>query len=306
MFARFHSAAAALFCSSLLLLGCSASNAEKKAETTPKAVLWKIEKASAAPSWVLATVQTPDGHNVEFKPEVEPALLGSKYIGTEFFSDMQSSIELAQAMVSKEATLEKQLGAERYAKVSVLLASRGYPAAVSAKLHPWAATMLLFSPSAGKENVPMDEYVFQYATETNKPYFALETIEQQLNPFKSISPERQLILIDAFIEHHTALENAHKKNMAAYIASDLNQIDPYAQFETIALAKAEQAWFKEWRTNLKANRNKVLVERLKTPLGKGESFFTIGAAQLTGEDGLLNSLRAAGYTVNPVKAEAKK
>jgi uncharacterized protein YbaP (TraB family) len=302
MFARLQSSVSLVVCSCLLLLGCSAS-AEKT--TSTKAVLWKIEGQNVAPSWLLATVQTPAGQDVEFKPEVEPALLSSKYIGTEYFSDMNSSIQLAQAMVTKEATLEKQLGAERYAKLSPLLAARGYPANVSAKLQPWAAAMLLFSPQQGKENVPMDEYIFQYATETNKPYFALETIEQQLSPFQGLPIARQLVLIDGFIAHQAALEDAYKKNMAAYIQSDLDKIDPYAQFESIALPKTEQAWFKQWRQKLKSQRNQILVERLKTPLGKGEAFFTISSAQVVGNDGLLVALRAAGYKVTPVEAEAK-
>lgn len=303
MFARLHPVLTLAFCACLSLMGCSAS-AEKNTNT--KAVLWKIESANTNPSWLLATVQTPEGHSVEFKPEVEPALLNSRFIGTEYYSDMNSSIQLAQAMVSKDAPLANALGAERYAKITPLLAARGYPANVSAKLHPWAATMLLFSPRQSKENVPMDEYVFQYATETNKPYFALESIEQQLNPFQSIPLARQLILIDAFIANQAALEDAYKKNMAAYIKSDLESIDPLAQFETIALPKAEQAWFKEWRKNHKAKRNQALVERLKTPLGKGDAFFTVSAAQVKGSDGLLAALRGAGYKVSAVSAASKK
>ncbi|WP_410497779.1 TraB/GumN family protein [Chitinibacter sp. S2-10] len=309
MFARLSSAIAVVL-SAALLFACSA-NAEKPANT--KAVLWKIENTKSAPSWVLATVNTPDGHNVEFKPEVEPALQQSKYIGTEYYNDMNSSIQLAQAMLSKEPGLKAALGDERYGKLLPLLAARGYPEKVAAKLQSWAAVMLLFTPaqgkdSDGKENIPMDEYVFQYATETNKPYFAIESIEQQLAPFQKIPVNHQLALIDGMIGNQPALQAAHKENMQAYLASDIEPIAPMAQIEKIALPKTEQAWFNTWRTEFKNQRNKVIVERLKPALSKGEVFFTVGADQLSGSDGLLVALRAAGYTVSPVqagKAEAK-
>ncbi|WP_348945551.1 TraB/GumN family protein [Chitinibacter sp. FCG-7] len=300
MFSRLRPLIVLILSAQLLLTGCSA-NAEK---TNPSnAVLWKIEMANSPASWLLATVNTPDGQDVEFKPEVEPALLNSKYIGTEYYNDMNSSIQLAQAMLTKDASLQALLGQERYAKVLPLLAARGYPENVAAKLQPWAVAMLLFSPKQGKENIPMDEYVFQYATETNKPYFAIESIEQQLAPFKKLPAGKQIILIDGLIANHDALESAFASNMAAYQKSNLDPIAPLMQIETIALPKHEQAWFNVWRKELKTSRNKIIIERLKPALQKGEAFFTVAAGQLTGQDGLLAAMRAAGYKVTAVKVE---
>ncbi|WP_028448679.1 TraB/GumN family protein [Chitinibacter tainanensis] len=298
-----------------LLVGCPA-NAEKTppaktaskvakapAAAATKAVLWKIESKNVGPSWVLATVATPAGHEAEFKPEVEPALLSAKYIGTEFYSDMNSSVELAQLILTKEATLAKILGEERFKQVVPMLEARGYPRAVADKLQPWAVVMLLMTPKAGKEIPPMDEYLYQYSAEMQKPYFAIESVGEQLKPYQSLAADKQIVLIDTLIKKAPELDQANSRNMTAYIGYEVEQIQPLAQLEA-ALPSTEQAWFKAWHHEVKAKRSQSMLERLKPALAKGDIFFTMHASQLTGEDGLLKTLQKAGYTVSPVPAVA--
>ena len=90
-------------------------------------MLWKVQAASAPPSWLLATVDTPSGHTADFKPEVEAALLASTHIGTEYFEDMNAGVELAKKMLTEQASLASVLGEPLFAQLLPLLAARGYP-----------------------------------------------------------------------------------------------------------------------------------------------------------------------------------
>jgi len=61
---------------------------------------------------------------------------------------------------------------------------------------------------------------------------------------------------------------------------------------------------KEYNKAMSADRNKGMIEVAKQYLESGESvFFAVGLAHLLAEDGLVNTLRASGYTVELVVFE---
>lgn len=270
------------------------------AEQNSQAILWKVEKDKLPASWILATVQTTDKQVGEFTPATLSALSNSKYIGTEFHNDINSVVEMAQAMLDETPSLEQKLGKESYAKLLPLLEARGYPASVTAKLKPWAAIMMLLSPRPAKDLIPMDDRLLKYSMENSRKYFGIETVEQQLAPYQAIPTDKQIVILSSLIRNEAKLEQNYKKVIAAYLQQDLDKVQQLLQIEALAIPANERAWYKEWRKSTLSKRNKVAVERLKIPFEKGDSLVGVGAAQLPGKDGLLAQLRAAGYRVTPV------
>jgi uncharacterized protein YbaP (TraB family) len=54
------------------------------------------------------------------------------------------------------------------------------------------------------------------------------------------------------------------------------------------------------------NRNHNWVEKLKTIMPKSSVVVAVGAGHLPGEQGVINLLRKAGYTVTPVENKMSK
>ncbi|QKJ66918.1 TraB/GumN family protein [Deefgea piscis] len=267
-----------------------------------QAILWKIDKANTPSSWLLATIQTTDGQTAEFTPATLAALGGAKYIGTEFHNDINSVVDMARTMLDEKPSLAQTLGAADYAKLLPLIESRGYPASVTAKLKPWAAIMMLLSPRPAKDLIPMDDRLLKYSMENGRKYFGVESVEQQLAPFQAIPAAKQIPLLKTLIKNEAKLEQNYKQIVAAYLKQDLNQIQKLLQIEALALPEADRAWYRQWRNETLNQRNKIIVERLKIPFEKGDSFVGINAGQLPGKDGLIAKLRAAGYSVSAFSA----
>ncbi len=270
-----------------------------------QALLWKIEKENTPSSWLFATIPATNKQLTEFNPTTLQALSEAKYIGTEFYNDINSVVELAQAMLDEKPSLEQKIGKENFTKLVPQLEARGYPVGVTAKLKPWAAIMMLLSPRPAKDIIPMDDRLLKYTMENGRKYFAIETVPQQIAPYQAIPSEKQVPLLNALIQNEVKLEQHYAKVVAAYQQQDLNKVKQLLQIETIAIPEKERAWYKKWRQQTISQRNSVIVERLKIPFEKGDSFAGIGAAQLPGKDGLLAQLRAAGYRVTPVAKVGK-
>ena len=275
------------------------------AAPSSQAILWKIEKENTPSSWLLATIPATNKQLAEFNPATLKALSDSKYIGTEFHNDINSVVEMAQTMLDEKPTLEQKIGKENFAKLVPLLEARGYPSTVTAKLKPWAAIMMLLSPRPAKDVIPMDDRLLKYTMENSRKYFGVETVAQQLAPYQAIPTEKQIPILKGLIQNEAKLEQNFSKVIAAYQQQDLEKVQQLLQIEAIAISEKDRAWYKQWRQQTINQRNKVIVERLKIPFEKGESFVGIGAAQLPGKDGLLSQLRAAGYRVTPVAKASK-
>mgnify|MGYP001591180687 CR=1 FL=1 len=268
-----------------------------------QAILWKVEKADAPASWILATVHSTDAQVAEFSPAANAALSSAKHIGTEYQNDMNSVIEVAQTMLTAKPSLEAIIGKTSFERLVPLIAERGYPVGVTAKLKPWAAVMLLLSPRPSKAIIPMDDLLLKHSMEQQKKYFALESIEQQLAAYQALPTEKQLLLLEALIKNEGKLEQHYKKVISAYLAQDLDLIASLSQTANIILPSKEQAWFNAWQDAAKVERKQIIVERLKFPFEKGDTFVGIGAPLLAGSDGLLAKLRAAGYTLTAVPVQ---
>ena len=74
------------------------------------------------------------------------------------------------------------------------------------------------------------------------------------------------------------------------INSDDSEVDP-----------SETAIAQEYEEAMSTNRDKAMVETAKGYLDSGKTvFYAVGLAHLLKDNGLVDSLRAAGYTVEPV------
>lgn len=145
---------------------------------------------------------------------------------------------------------------------------------------------------------PFDGYFQTQALANNEPVLGLETIEEQGKMiFEDISIEEQTKILMCMVNHldYSAaqtekLTEAYKKQnleemMAVANEKMNNECDDQKSFEDILLTKRNARWLVQIPEIMKAKA----------------SFFVVGALHLPGEHGVLQGLKNAGYTVEPVQ-----
>lgn len=130
----------------------------------------------------------------------------------------------------------------------------------------------------------LDLYFLQYGFNTNKDFYALEAIEDQMNlidnPFNFSNP-----YADQFI-------HAENKAINLYLNGNIDALEK--------LLRTTLKWSPEYFDELITKRNVVMANGIDTLLKKGNLFIAIGAGHLGGDKGVINLLRSKGHHLRPV------
>lgn len=134
----------------------------------------------------------------------------------------------------------------------------------------------------------LDAYLQQLAYNSGKKFFALETVQEQLVAYESIT--------------YSAEKEYNFGNLT--FGKDYS-IDIYSKgdIEGIRLMLKTQLSISGNAYNLLiTNRNVIMANGIDTLIRKHNSFIGIGAGHLAGEEGVIQLLRNKGYTLRPVMA----
>ncbi len=201
---------------------------------------------------------------------------------------------LEKAMLPGNRTLQGELDAETYALLAKELSKTGLPPATLQKFKPWFATMtltVLRMQSMGLDpNLGLDQYMHHKALTDKKAEVGLESLEFQINLFDALSEGNQ----NAYTRHALAeleqMESMLTDMMTAWKKGDLSKLDEM----TRESFKEYPGMFEKFVTD----RNKRWIEELDKLAGKGKTcMVVVGVAHLAGEGGLLELLKAKGYSI---------
>ena len=178
-------------------------------------------------------------------------------------------------------TLTEKLPADKRAALTKAMADAGIPAAGADRFDPWFAAMTLsmlaivkagYDPSSGAEEV-----LHKAAKAANKPVTGLETAEQQLGFFDSISEESQVKYL---------VETVDQLGEAGAMLDKM--VGEWAEGDAEGLAVLMNDGFKaapEMSKVLLADRNARWAEWIDTRLDKpGVVFMAVGAGHLAGTE----------------------
>ena len=168
------------------------------------------------------------------------------------------------------------------------------------RLRPWVASTLvginLEPTQAGAAPVPpMDLALLQAARLAGTEALFLETMADQALIMNEM-PQGPFVeaLEEDLIGGQDGAADSLAEMLRAYRAGDADQI--------LALLSEEDltAGLPEFRQRLLIDRNEAWLSRLDDWLGQGGTLVAVGLAHLLGEDGLLQSLRQAGFTIDRI------
>ncbi len=268
-----------------------------------KALLWKISgNGLGKVSFLYGTIHMIDKASFFMDKETEDAIAESQEIVFEIDLEEEMNpmamLSLMPKMMMKDKTLKDLMSAEDYKLVKAKLADTGLPSFLLEKMKPMFVSVMLENPPGGSseegdEMVSYEMHIMDLAKAQKKPMDGLETAMYQMSMFDSIPLETQAQMLVSSIRDTTDTNSADGL-ASIYLDRDINKmVDMMGEMEE----KGDDS-FTEF---LLKGRNRNWIPVMEGKMKKGTTFFAVGAGHLGASFGVINLLRLAGYTVEPIK-----
>ena len=283
----------------LPLTACAAEAAPAAKAARP--AMWKVADSDTT-LYLFGTIHLlPKGQSWR-TPAMDSALAGADELVLEVanIDDMMAS---AQAMAKLGMSpglppIAERVPEDKRSALRAMIAESGYPEAVFDRLETWAAALPLLGvtfkrlgldPSLGVET--------QIGTPfraSGKTVTGLETVEQQLGYFDTLSEEAQRALLLSVVEDSAETRTQFKEMLDAWASGDLKGIARTFDDETqmspelkAALMSKRNAAWADW-----------LAKRMEKP---GTVFVAVGAGHLAGADSVQTMLKKKGIKAKRVQ-----
>jgi uncharacterized protein YbaP (TraB family) len=292
------------FCVIIVIFGLSAcvSNAQK-VQTLPaandnNALLWRISGAKLSkPSYLMGTIHAICPSDFIWTDAMQSALDATEKVCFEMdLDDPAMQMSLATAMMTGgKKSLKEYYAAEDYRKLADFMKdSLGLPIDMMPQLDPGLLAAMM---SVKLVSCPIpDSYegkIMGMAQKKEMEIVGLETAEQQMEIFSSMNSDSTAAALLQMIEQMDSMRSEYNKLLAAYKAQDLPALyDLIVQSPDMKAMNINTFLF---------DRNRNWIPQIEKMVAAQPMFIAVGAGHLWGDQGVINLLRKAGYTVEPIR-----
>jgi len=282
----------------LLAIASAASVAAVRPAASPPAkhMLFRARGPHGATIYLLGSVHLLNAESGKLPDVVDTAFAHAKTVAFETSLDSLKARALELLALARNApgtTLRSCLSEAGAAKADSLLKGYGLSLDALAQFKPWFATLLMtqlviqrarFQPQFG-----VDAQINELAHVTHKPTIGLESVDFQLHLFDSFTPaEQEELLVSSSPLDSSTTDLISIKD--AWVAGNTRMLD-----SVLNKSRKETPWF---YTKLVVERNKSWIPRIDSMLqGTDDALVVVGAAHLVGADGVIQMLKAKGYSV---------
>lgn len=218
-------------------------------------------------------------------------------------SDTARAIAATQkyAMFAEGAPgLDKRLPAELKSRIDAVLARNQLEAAPLMRLKPWMlANVLALFEAAQAGYMPalaVEAYLVRLAAADSKPVLELEGIEHQFQLFEQAPWETQVAFLEEAVK---AVETRAARREVNRIVQAWETADRPALERLLAEMRAQNSVGARFTVDtILLGRHPQMVRKIESLLAGGKvHLIAVGALHLVGPQGLVEMLRARGYTV---------
>ena len=249
-------------------------------------------------SYLYGTIHILPKDKFELSNSLKRAFDASTTIAMEVDLDMSGAEKIALAqkvMLPDGKTLKDFMAAEDYLQLKAYcIDSLQWSESKferSSKLKP-----MFFSSVLIQENMSnMASYEMEFnkmAKKKKKETIGLETIEFQLGLFDQLPMQTQ---VDMLKQDYKSDMKSYDTLLACYLREDLETLGKLMAEDTSA--------YPEFNELMLVQRNKSWIAPMRAQMQKESTFFGVGAAHLSGPDGVVALLRAQGFTVTAIKQD---
>lgn len=143
----------------------------------------------------------------------------------------------------------------------------------------------------------IDNYFVQLAKKNNMPMFGMETIEEYAQAeYQAVSEARQKEQMMCLVDHQQFYQKQMDNILNGYMQQDINAIEQALNEKIGGPCDATDE-----EVNARQQRIALWAQKMPGIMKEAPTLFVIGIEKLPGEQGLLQLLRNAGYTVEGVR-----
>jgi uncharacterized protein YbaP (TraB family) len=266
-----------------------------------KGLLWSVEAADAAPSYIFGTIHSADPRVTNLAPEVAQALAAAESITLELV-DIQVATEAIKraGRLADGRSLDALVGPEMFKNVAATGAGYGLPADVLKTFKPWMVVMVFSMPPfeiarLAHGAVALDNSLGETARRGGKAIVGLESAEEQIAVFDEMPERDQIALLEFTLNQAPDTADTWERMTRSYLAGDLAALYDLMMEQTRALGTDSALAFKRRVLDM---RNERMANRLDKRLRRGGAFVAVGALHLPGRAGLLRLLEGRGFRIN--------
>jgi uncharacterized protein YbaP (TraB family) len=282
---------------SILVIAITTTTTSLLAQKLKNSTLWKIEGSGLnKASYLFGTIHITCDATLE--NDVIKALDETKQIVLEIdMDDPDMQDKMMKGMYMKDGkTLKSIVNDEDYQAIDSLFISKmGISVKMIENVKPFFLTSMLYPKFI---DCPMESFeaeLMKVAKEQNEEIFGLETNDDQINVFEVIPYEDQVKDLVRTAKDNMAYDKANFAKLLSIYKdeniTDMLNIMNDDNYSSVA----------EYQDELLDNRNINWIPKIKEYAEKQATFFGVGAGHLAGENGVINLLRQAGYTVTAVR-----
>ena len=300
-----------IFCFVITLLAFTAC--QKNTNSTgqsmlKKGLLWQVSKKDTKTSYLYGTMHVSNEKVIRLSDMALDELGQCQVMAGELVMKQEELMSMMMHIFMKDTTLEMLLSPEQYKVVHKKLEDKmGMMAGMLEKMKPVFVSALFHEQGdegnkegkksnpfgmGGAKKPPLDMYLQEVAKEKGKEVVGLETIEEQLAAFNTITLKEQATML-----YETIVSENQEDGKSMEAMLDLyyrQEIDSLYILTNKSLSKASN-------TKLLIERNTTMADRMEKIMKEKSVFTAIGAAHLAGNTGLIELLRKRGYTVTVIK-----
>lgn len=267
-----------------------------------QALLWEARSPTTT-IYLLGTIHVGSRGLYPLPASVENAYRRARVVALEADPADPSALLLAgQAMMyTPPDGLERNIPAALLRDTTEVLAGHGLPAEMTRMMKPFALAMTISVLEAGEAGLDaslgVDAHLAGRARQDGKRLVELESMAMQLGLMDGLPRETQAAMLESAVRGAKAgtLGRDLRALVDAWKSGNLERLEQAALGDLRSLPPAAR---KPLQERLFDQRNRAMADKVATMLGGGDVVLVgVGAAHLLGATGLVELLRARGYSV---------
>lgn len=270
----------------------------------PVPLLWKVSAADGSALYLLGSFHLLKPEDYPPSDDVEQALKSSGRLMFELSPEEMNSpalgAQMLQAAMRKDGRqLKDDLDAETWRKLQAYATANAMPLDRLAGLKPWFVGLTISLAQMSKQGLDpqsgLDRYLMQRAKTAGKPASGLETAISQITLLDGMSPLEQRQLLREALDDSDKGDAESTRLYEAWRRGDENML-------LKDMAQQMRRSYPQLYQRINVERNNAWLPQLEQQLkaGQGTTLAVVGALHLLGSDGVVEKLRARGYTVERV------
>lgn len=288
---------------------------EPEEKATP--LFYRVTGAQGQQMWLFGTIHIGDDRTGYLPQEIYDALYESDALAIEcdaeafenqLKNDPALQTALSEAYYYTGAKTSTYMNDQQlYSDTMRLIKAIGsYNASVeSMKMSIWEQSIADFYLRQGgklSRSKGIEARLTRLAKEQNIPIWEIESTLGQMQMLTGFSESLQEMMLSSTVATSAkeSWESVHQL-YDTWCRGNEAAIRAYLSSETAGMTEAELSLYAEYQKAMYTDRNAYMTQIATQYLESGNTvFYAVGLAHLLAEDGLVNTLRAAGYTVEPV------